>query len=146
MSMHQPPQPVDCCRCADIAGTIGEKDLCGERESRYQEREFNGTKVNGGTSKVAAGTGRATVSSNEMFSEVTIEVCFRSFEAAHKKQLKLPRKRKRKISFDFLQVTHHHGMASTSSMDGWAEQFFCFGESKMTAPPACGLPGLTSPC
>lgn len=67
----------------------GEKDLCGERELRYQEREFNGTKVNGGTSKVAAGTGRAT-------------------------------------------VTHHHGMASTSSMDGWAEQFFCAGESKVT--------------
>ena len=79
-----------------IALKTGEKDLCGERESRYQEREFNGTKINGGTSKVAAGKGRAT-------------------------------------------VTHHHGMASTSSMDGWAEQFFCFGESKVTSAPVCGL-------
>ena len=29
-------------------------------------------------------------------------------------------------------------MASTSSMDGWAEQFFCHGESKVTAALAAG--------
>jgi hypothetical protein len=74
-----------------MSGCTGETDLCAERAARYQEREFNGTKIHGGTSKVTNGTGRAT-------------------------------------------VTHHHGMASTSSMDGWAEQFVCYGESKVSAP------------
>jgi hypothetical protein len=26
---------------------------------------------------------------------------------------------------------HHHGEASTSDMDGWAEQFLCAGEAKV---------------
>jgi hypothetical protein len=30
---------------------------------------------------------------------------------------------------------HHHGEASTSDMDGWAEQFICAGESKVS----CGI-------
>jgi hypothetical protein len=37
-------------------------------------------------------------------------------------------------------VTHHHGMASTSSMDGWAEQFFCNGESKVIVAHLHGAP------
>jgi hypothetical protein len=31
---------------------------------------------------------------------------------------------------------HHHGEASTSDMDGWAEQFICNGETKVFAIPA----------
>ena len=84
---------TDLCLCVDAGG----RDLCKDRLTRYQEREFNGTKINGGKSNVTAGAGRAT-------------------------------------------VTHHHGMASTSSMDGWAEQFFCNGESKVLLHPlTCGL-------
>jgi hypothetical protein len=29
-------------------------------------------------------------------------------------------------------TVHHHGEASTADMDGWAEQFFCAGETKVT--------------
>jgi hypothetical protein len=29
-------------------------------------------------------------------------------------------------------VTHFHGEASVPSMDGWADQFFCNGETKVT--------------
>lgn len=28
-------------------------------------------------------------------------------------------------------VTHHHGQAAVSSMDGWAEQYFCRNETKV---------------
>ena len=34
---------------------------------------------------------------------------------------------------------HHHGQASTSDMDGWAEQFICAGESKVPATNAQGV-------
>jgi hypothetical protein len=38
-------------------------------------------------------------------------------------------------------VIHFHGEASVPSMDGWAEQFFCHGETKVTAwqPTSVGL-------
>jgi hypothetical protein len=30
-------------------------------------------------------------------------------------------------------TVHHHGEASTSDMDGWAEQYICAGETKVVA-------------
>ena len=41
-------------------------------------------------------------------------------------------------------VIHHHGQASTSSMDGWAEQFFCRGETKVRQ--RCSLTVWKLPC
>jgi hypothetical protein len=35
------------------------------------------------------------------------------------------------------QFQHHHGEASTSDMDGWAEQYICAGETKVRHCSSC---------
>ena len=107
-------------------GGPGERDLCANRLNRYQQRNMTEAKM-----VKTRGYGRATVRLRNI-AKLYCHLPLKYIVMDSKAPL---------VTFSLflflLQVVHHHGQASTSSMDGWAEQFFCRGETKVR--PHCGL-------